>query len=118
MNTPYQKISIAQNGFDEESVINSLTVETYDYVDSINTQWAFLVIKNNSEYDLSIHTAVKTYDADGKLIGADDRRQDAFEKGTEVILTFMLDENFSSLEYDISAEETCSLKMSLQKTRK
>ena len=91
--------------FDEETVISELEVTKYQYTSSIKTPWVFLVVKNNSEFDLNITIDIKTYDDKGNLIGAKSSSIGAFENNTETILSFMLDEEPNSIKYEISVKE-------------
>lgn len=90
--------------FNEKTVLSQISVEEYAY----NTKYwnyAFLVFKNNSEFDLDISVNVDFFDKNGALIGAKDGSQEAFGAGTETILYFMPDEKFEKLEYEISVAE-------------
>lgn len=101
--TSVEKASTAV--FDEETVIAQLEVTSYQYVSSIKTPWLFIVIKNNSDFDLDISIDLKTYDTQGNINGAKSKSQEAFENNTETIIAFMLDEKPASFDYEISAEE-------------
>lgn len=92
------------DAFDEETVLSQLEVTELFYH---NNYWnyAFLVIKNNSEYDLDISAAVKFYNSVGELIGAEDGSESPIGVGQEVILYFMPDERIASMEYELSASE-------------
>jgi hypothetical protein len=93
------------NSFDEADTIENLEVQTYYYVSSIDTPWVYLAVKNNSEYNLNIEVNLLSYDKEGNLIGSESSDQDAFETGTEILLTYMLDENPYTTEYRISLSE-------------
>jgi hypothetical protein len=91
--------------FIEEEVISKLDVKTYQYTNSIKTSWIFLVIKNNSEFDLNVGVNLTMKDANGNLIGAKSDEQEAFQSGTEIVLSFMNDDKPDKIEYEITAEE-------------
>ena len=66
--------------------------------------YAFLVIKNNSEFDLDISAEMKFYNG-GNLVGASSVSQEAVEAGTETILWTTQDEAFTDIEYTLEAQE-------------
>ena len=89
--------------FDEETVLSKLKVTKYSY--SVRSfHYAFLVIENNSEFDLNISAEMKFYN-DGNLVGASSTSQEAVEAGTETILWTMPDEAFTDIEYTLEAKE-------------
>ena len=89
--------------FDEETVLSKLEVTKYSYSTKY-WHYAFLVIKNNSEFDLRISAEMKFYN-DGNLVGASSVSQEAVEAGTETILCTMPDEAFTDIEYTLEAQE-------------
>lgn len=89
--------------FDEEAVLSKLEVTKYSYSTKY-WHYAFLVIKNNSEFDLDISAEMKFYN-DGNLVGASSTSQEAVEAGTETILWTMPDEAFTDIEYTLEAKE-------------
>lgn len=90
--------------FDAESVISQLEITEYSY-SSYSWYYAFLVIKNNSEFDIDISVSAKFYNNAGELVGAKNTDQDAFESGTETILYFMPDEAYAKMECELSVEQ-------------
>lgn len=88
---------------DENTLVSKLEVKEYSY-SSEYWNYAFLAIKNNSDYNLAISTDVKFYDESGNLVGAKSADQEAVEKGYSTILYFMPDEKFEKMEYDITAK--------------
>ena len=90
--------------FDEEKVISQLEVTEYSYKSS-GWYYAFLAIKNNSEFDISVSVDVKFYGKDGELIGAKHGEQEAFESGTEILMYFMPDEAYDKMEYELTVSE-------------
>ena len=65
--------------FDEETVLSKLEVTKYSC--SLKYwHYAFLVIKNNSEFDLDISAEMKFYN-DGNLVGSRSTSQEAVEAG-------------------------------------
>ena len=91
--------------FDEEAVLSKLKVTKYSC--SVRSfHYAFLVIENNSEFDLRISAEMKFYN-DGNLVGSRSVSQEAVEAGTETILWTMPmpDEAFTDIEYTLEAKE-------------
>lgn len=88
--------------FDEASVIKKLKVKEYHLKED---GYTFLVIENNSDYNLFLTANVKFYNKDNQLVGAETNRIHAVEKGTSTILRFFPDEDYSRIEYELSASE-------------
>lgn len=89
--------------FEESTVISQLKVTEYTY-SSKYSEYAFLTIKNNSDFNLDISVSVKFYNGE-ELVGAKSASQEAFDRGNEIVLYFMLDEKYTGMEYEISASE-------------
>lgn len=89
--------------FDPEVVLSQLEINEYPYSSS-SAEYLFLTIKNNSEYNIVVSASAKFYNGED-LIGTRTKYQEAFEHGTETVLYFMLDEEYTSVEYDISVSE-------------
>lgn len=89
--------------FNADEVISQLKVTEYTYTG----YWFydFLVIENTSNFDIEVTVDVKFYNKDNQLIGAKSASQDAFEKGTKIVLDFTSDEEFARIEYELSAKE-------------
>lgn len=96
-----------QNKFDKTEVLSKLEVKTYKMSRSV-WNYAFIEIANNSDYDLSISVDLKYYDAAGALIGADSRSEDPVQSGTSVLIYTMPDEDFATIEYDVSVDTKSS----------
>ncbi len=90
--------------FDEADVISKLDVQKFQYEDILKNTWICLVIKNNSEFDLNIDVNLTLKDESGNLVGAKSGRQEAFQSGSEIALTFMNDVSPASYDYEISAK--------------
>lgn len=90
--------------FDENAVKSQLEVQQYNY-SSKYSNYAFLTIKNNSEYNLVITSNAKFYNDAGDLIGAKTASQEAVESGYDTILYFMPDEKFTKMEYELDVSE-------------
>lgn len=90
--------------FEAESVLSKLEVSQFSYS---NDYWnyAFLTIKNNSEYNLDISANVTFYNEAGELVGAKNASQEAVESGYDTILYFMPDEAFATMEYELEVSE-------------
>lgn len=93
-----------QGKFDAENVLSQLEVTEYSY-DPQGWHYAFLVIANNSEFDINVSVAVKFYNEAGALIGARDAEENAFESGSEIVLYFMPDEAYAKMEYELAVSE-------------
>ena len=89
-------------GFDESDVISKLEVKEYSYIDSINSYRLFLVITNNSDYDITITADLTTKDSDGNLIGAKSADARAFERGSTICLSYYLDDQPATYEYEFN----------------
>lgn len=100
---PDKKKTLVEN-FNEQAVIEQLEVVEYGYSDDF-CNYAFLAIKNNSEFNLKISASAKFYNESGALIGAKNSSKSAFESGTETLLIFMPDEEYSKMEYELSVSE-------------
>lgn len=98
------KTPVIAGKFNAETVISQLEVTEYLY-DSDWWNYAFLVIKNNSEFDIEISADIKFYNEDGELIGAKSNSEHAFESGTEILMYFMPDEDFARMEYEFTIKE-------------
>lgn len=92
--------------FNAETVISQLEIEEYPY-STRYSEYVFLTVRNNSEYNIRITISARFYNGD-ELVGAKSTQQEAFEKGTEIVLYFMQDEAFTSVKYDISVSEETS----------
>lgn len=89
---------------DSIPIVEQLEVEKYSY----KSDWFnyfFMAIKNNSSLNADISVEVNFYDSDGKLVGAKSGSQEAIESGHSVLLYFMPDEDYSSVEYELTAKE-------------
>lgn len=90
--------------FDEDTVISQLDVKELSYS---NNYWnySFLLVTNNSEYDISFSVNVNFYDENGDLIGAKSESEEAVESGYTVLLFFMPDEKYATMDYEFSVDE-------------
>ena len=91
--------------FNESEVVSQIEVVEYSYINSIRDSWTILVLKNNSDYNLSIEVSVLFKDDDGKMIGAKNGSENAFESGQEIAMGFSCDEKPASIEWEITAKE-------------
>lgn len=89
--------------FDTETVISQLEVQEYTYRTKFS-EYLFLAVRNNSEYNIEMSVSAKFYNEES-LVGAKTTSQEAFEHGTEIVIYFMPDEAYTSVEYDISVSE-------------
>ena len=96
--------TVVTGEFDADLVASQLEVTEY-FCDGKWYDYTFLAIKNNSDFNLSISVAVKFFNGNGELIGAETRDQEAFESGTDTLLMFSPDEKYATLEYEVSVSE-------------
>jgi len=78
-------------------------VQEYSFADY--STFAFLVLKNNSEFTLKVSANIDFFDENGSIIGTDSDTQYAFEPGSETIMVFMPDEKIAKMEYELDVEE-------------
>lgn len=95
---------VIREKFDEEKVISSLEVTEYTYKNEF-WNYAFIAVRNNSDFTINISADAKFYDETGALVGAKSAGETTVGKGQEVLLCFMPDEDFAKMEYEISADE-------------
>lgn len=88
----------------EESIADKLDVTGYSYKSDFSNYF-FMVVKNNSELNAEISVEVNFYDDSGKIVGAKSGSQEALESGHETLLYFMPDEDYATVEYEITAKE-------------
>lgn len=118
-NTAKKSISVDDGNANEDNIVQELEVKSDEDKDDISKEldikgykyksdyfnYFFLTIKNNSDLDLRISADVNFYGADGNLVGANSKSQEAVESGYSTIFYFMPDEDFSDVEYEIGFEE-------------
>ena len=90
--------------FNKDDVLAQLEVTELKY-SSRFSNYAFLVIRNNSEYTLEINANVAYYNENGNLIGADSASEGAVESGYSTILRFMPDDDYDKMEYTLNVKE-------------
>ncbi len=89
--------------FDEEAVLSQLQVQELSH-NSRFANKAFLIITNNSDFDLSIDVDALFYDENGSRIAAKSASLDAVESTQPVVVTFSLDEEYATMDYELSVE--------------
>lgn len=89
--------------FNKDEVISQLEVREL----SMTGIWDyyFLVVKNNSAFDLDLTVELRYYDGNDKLVGVEKREEYAVEAGYPVVFWFMPDEEYARVEYTFSAKE-------------
>lgn len=90
--------------FNKDDVLSQLEVTELKY-SSRYSNYAFLVIRNNSEYTLEIKANVSYYDGNGNLVGANSASEKAVESGYSTILRFRPDDDYDTMEYTLSVKE-------------
>jgi len=93
-------VSLPAGEFDEETVLSQLTFTEYSYDDN-----AFLVVRNNSAFGISLDVDASFYDKDGSLLKTDTAHTFGFSPGTEALLDFYTDEPYASMEYTAAVSE-------------
>lgn len=102
---PSSTPAIMAEGFDESNVVSKLEVRELKGETRYAT-YAFLAVKNNSEYNLdALNADVTFYDDAGNIIGARQLCETAIESGQEVLLLLMPDEPYAKIEYEFSVLE-------------
>lgn len=93
-----------QSEFDGETAISQLKTEAYFY-ETRWSQYVFITIENNSEYNLSITVNAKFYDKNDTLVGAKSQTQNAVESGYSTVFDFITDEEVVSVDYEYIIEK-------------
>ena len=99
-----EKPVVPAGKFNAADVLALLKVTEYSYSSDF-WHYSFLVIENTSDFNIEVSADVKFYNDANELIGAKSAEQEAFEKGTKIVLYFMPDEKFSRMEYELSVSE-------------
>lgn len=73
-----------------EDISDKISVQEYKYEGY--SPYYVLVLKNTSDQDCDVDVGLTLYNAEGKTIGAENETVYAFQHGTEIALTFSLDE--------------------------
>ena len=91
---------------DEPAPNEDFSVKEYMYESSSYT-YCYLVIKNNTDQTVSIHSNGIARDADGKMIGADDCGIAVLAPGEESITDFAFSDvtGVASVDYDLQTSE-------------
>ncbi len=77
--------------------------EFYSYDNGYGSQYAFLIVTNNTNQTVEIEGALKVFNSSGDIVGAQTSSEGAVGAGQTTILTYLFDEEFSRSEYEISA---------------
>ncbi len=75
---------------DEKVSVSDFTIEEHKLENYSDTMW-FMVIKNNSEYDVMITVNSTAYDQEGNVVGADDTSIDVLGAGQTSLCNFYYD---------------------------
>jgi len=92
------------SGFDEQTALSQLNVQEYSYSNQYN-HFDFLVIENNSKWNLRINAELQTFDSSGNILSVKNDSKSAVEHGTTTIIPFSLDEEYAKTEYALSLSE-------------
>ena len=99
--------TINQNTENNKASLNSESVEVvkeYNWKDDYKSYVA-IVIKNVSNKVLSPRIQISFKKSNGTIVGADNKSEDAFGIGNEMLFIFSNDEDFEIYEYRISYPE-------------
>lgn len=96
--------SLPAGKFKADEVLSMLNITEYSYSSDF-WHYAFLVIENPSDFNIHVSVDVKFYNDANELIGAKSAEQEAFEKGSKIVLYFMPDEKFTNMEYELTVSE-------------
>ena len=92
-------------GFDATSVASELSIiKEYRWKTSYSNYLA-LVLKNNSAYTVSPRVQISFKDEKDAVVGAENKSENAFGPGSEMVFVFSNNEPFAKYEYIISANE-------------
>lgn len=81
--------------------------ERYYMRDEENARY-FIVLKNNSDIDLSVEANAVAKDNAGNILGAEEEKINSMSSGQEMVLGFYFDDaqNVSDFEYDLNVKES------------
>lgn len=99
------EINNSGNAFDSELIASELSAEIYSYKSSTGRYNVILVVKNTSQFTINISANLRTFDNSGNMLSAKSDSVSAIPPETETILTFLLDEAFSDVEYDFEVKK-------------
>lgn len=85
---------------EKEISLSELEIKEYHYYTDYGS-YGFLVIKNNSDSNISLSANVTFYGEGDALVGASSDSEDAVESGYSAILSFRCDESFSRMDYEV-----------------
>ena len=88
--------------FDKDEIVNQLKITEYECKGEYSNYY-YLVVENNSDYQLDLEVPVKYLDESGNVIGTDDGYVNCLDVGNKCLITFYPDEDFSDVEYKIDA---------------
>lgn len=95
--------------FNAEKVISQLEVTEYKYERDggiyPDERDQYLIIKNNSNFDIFLHCKLTTFDENGTIVEVITEERDAFEHDTETVLAFRDCKEFKAMKYEFTAEE-------------
>ena len=92
-------------GFDATSVASELSIiKEYRWKTSYSNYLA-LVLKNNSAYTVSPRVQISFKDEKDAVVGAENKSENAFGPGSEMVFVFSNNEPFAKYEYIIFANE-------------
>lgn len=98
---PEKKEELDPSAFPESDVLQQLEITEYSYsTDYAN--YVFLVIKNNSDFDITVYGEMIFRDGKDSLVGTTSNEERAFEAGQEIILDFYTDTDFATYDYTLS----------------
>lgn len=91
----------------ENNNIKAEVIEEYYYINSIGSAQYFLIVKNISDETISVNINATAKDAEGNLIGAKTKSEEAIPSGYEVCIGcyFSDAKNAASFEYTIDAKK-------------
>lgn len=96
---------VIENVFIESQVVGQLETEQYSYTSMSTFRYNFLKVTNNSKYDLRLNVTATFYDEGGNMVAVKDTSQEAVESGEDTLLVFLPDNDYTRVEYKISAKE-------------
>ena len=81
-------------------------VDHYTYTSSTGRVYLYSIFQNASPETLDVYASVKVFNAAGQIVGAKSNDERAVPPGEKTIMQFYFDEPFTTVEYNVEAEES------------
>jgi hypothetical protein len=98
--------NISRGAFDAEAVANGLSVQAFSHRRR-NDYKVVLVIENTSDFLIDIRNVnLRAFDSNGNIVAAKSDDVSALPPNTKTVVSFIIDETFSTLDYDFEVRES------------